>query len=755
MAVTQTPRSRTKRIKRIGLRLPCLLLLVGCAMTDEARFPLDTAFADRMWADVEMARQALALLRIGNSYLSLNAPQKAIPFLQEALRAIRKAGLDYIVVSIPDTRIMEADIHAALSWAYRSAGYPEAGLSDAMRAVRILETSAWRVKAYYLYELKGGYPKDRFGNLIDKVEAWKRISDATRQYAQALGALGWVYLDLGWYNYARSEFQKVLDIGQELQHPQLMALAHSGMGLAAYRQSQFQVAIGHLQEALQLYSRPATVASTRSTLGRVYRAMGSLPEAEEALRSSVAGYEDLRSLLESETLRESFFEDKISTYEVFVLALLDQGKAAEAFDVSERARARAFLDLLGNRVIISRGRNQTLIAEERALRERISALKARPLDSPASGGELEHARDAYQAFLERVRRLDREQASLMSVETLALKEVQALLPEGSVLLEYFVTDEKTLLWTVDRGTFSVTTLPLRREDLANRVQAFRDLIGSRERQAEMRDMAQTLFDQLVRPGLGQRVPKELLIVPHDALHYLPFQALMPARDRYLIQEVPIYYYSSASLMQFTKEKQQSITPGALAVGNPDLDNPTLNLRYAEREAREVQRLFPETTVLVRTEATKQRTRSHLSKHPLVHLATHAELDDQDPLGSALLFRPDGTDDGRLEVQEIFGLNLQASLVVLSACDTALGKLTRGDELTGLTRAFIYAGTPSVINTLWQVNDRASYELMREFYRHLKAGRDKAESLRRAQLATLQRYPHPYYWAAYQLTGEPR
>jgi CHAT domain-containing protein len=107
------------------------------------------------------------------------------------------------------------------------------------------------------------------------------------------------------------------------------------------------------------------------------------------------------------------------------------------------------------------------------------------------------------------------------------------------------------------------------------------------------------------------------------------------------------------------------------------------------------------------------------------------------------------------VQEIFGLDLHASLVVLSACETALGKLSRGDELTGLTRAFIYAGTPSVITTLWQVNDRAAFELMWEFYLHLKAGANKAEALRQAQLLMLQRHPHPYYWAAYELIGEAR
>ena len=181
----------------------------------------------------------------------------------------------------------------------------------------------------------------------------------------------------------------------------------------------------------------------------------------------------------------------------------------------------------------------------------------------------------------------------------------------------------------------------------------------------------------------------------------------------------------------------------------------MNLRYAEREAREVQRLYPDSTVLVRQEATRSQTRRHLGSQALIHLATHADLEEDDPLGSALLLRPEGSDTGRLEVQEIFGLDLHASLVILSACDTSLGKLTEGDEVVGLTRAFLYAGTPSVISTLWMVDDRASYELMRAFYQNLRAGQAKGESLRQAQLATLARYPHPYYWAAYQLTGEAR
>jgi CHAT domain-containing protein len=343
----------------------------------------------------------------------------------------------------------------------------------------------------------------------------------------------------------------------------------------------------------------------------------------------------------------------------------------------------------------------------------------------------------------------------MTVEPLTLREVQALLPEGTALLEYFAGGGRTLLWVLRRDRFRAIPLRIGEGELARRVGHFRDLIASRGRSDELREAAQDLYRLLLAPAFAAGSPRDLVIVPHRVLHYLPFHALMSAPDRYLIQDSLISYLSSASLMQFTREKAQPRHAVALAVANPDLGDPTLSLRYAEREAREVQRLYPDSTVLVRQAATRSETRRHLASQALIHLATHADLDEEDPLGSALLLRPDGGDSGRLEVQEIFGLNLNASLVILSACETSLGKLTEGDEVVGLARAFIYAGTPSVISTLWSVDDRASYELMRGFLQNLKGGHPKGESLRQAQLATLEKYPHPYYWAAYQLIGEPR
>jgi CHAT domain-containing protein len=160
------------------------------------------------------------------------------------------------------------------------------------------------------------------------------------------------------------------------------------------------------------------------------------------------------------------------------------------------------------------------------------------------------------------------------------------------------------------------------------------------------------------------------------------------------------------------------------------------------------------TVLVQADASEAQVKQVVEAVGLVHFATHAELSETDPLSSAVLLVPGAGEDGRLEVREVFGLDLHARLVVLSACETGLGKLSRGDELVGLQRAFLYAGTPAVVTTLWKVDDRASYELIRAFYDRLDAV-GPVEALRQAQRDVLRTFPHPFAWAAFGVTGAPR
>ena len=675
--------------------------------------------------------QAVALDLLGEIHLGLGMPEKAIPLFEQAVQAARQAT----------NPRLEANGHSGLSKAYRRLGNLPQALAHGQKAAETLHN---------LLQMRS----------VDwnrSAEGRRRLQVLEGNYADSLAwDVGQIHLALRQWQPARDAFEKVLAIGTRLQFRRVVMMGRWGLGTVAVQQGDFAAAAAHLEDALRQSPPPSLLGRIESTLGRAYRGMGKLPEAETALRRAMAQVEDLRDLLQSEELRESFFEDKIGIYEGLVLVLLGQGKAEEAFDVGERARARAFLDLLGNRVTLSRGRDQALVAEEQALRQRIHALRSQPEESPTLRRDVEAARQAYQAFLERVRQADREHASLMTVEPLRLAQVQALLPEGTLLLEYFVTEQdRTVLWVVDRHSATARTIPLGRAAVAKMVHEFRDLIASRDRQADFERVAQRLYAQLVRPGLAGRQPRELLIVPHDALHYLPFQSLMSGPGRYLLQDVPLYYSSSASLIQFTRAKAQGGPPSFFALGNPDFQDLTLSLRYAKREAQGITGLFPGSTLVTGPGATKAALRDATKTHTILHLATHAEFDEADPLGSALLLAGPPGGENRLEVQEVFGLDLQASLVVLSACETGLGKLSRGDEVTGMLRAFIYAGAPSVITTLWQVNDRASYELMEQFYQNLKGGANKAEALRTAQLAIMQKYPQPYYWAAYQLTGEPR
>jgi CHAT domain-containing protein len=338
----------------------------------------------------------------------------------------------------------------------------------------------------------------------------------------------------------------------------------------------------------------------------------------------------------------------------------------------------------------------------------------------------------YDAFVGTAIPEHKEQASLMSVEPLKLKEFQALLEPGQTLIEYFVTPDKTLLWVVERDRLKAMVMSLTQKDLEQKVDVLRKSIAELKPLREYRSLARNLHDLLVRPALSSTRGKELIIVPHGVLHYVPFQALYSAEGRYLVQDYSISYLSSASLMQFTKAKRRAMGQQVLAVGDPVFEASNVALPMAELEVAEIRRLYPQSSILTRAEATEERVKALAGNHDVLHFATHAELNKDDPLASAVLLSKGEKDDGRLEVREIFGMDLKASLVVLSACETGLGQLSSGDELVGLTRAFIYAGTPSVVASLWKVDDASTAALMSSFYRNLKS-QSKVESLRQAQL----------------------
>jgi len=515
---------------------------------------------------------------------------------------------------------------------------------------------------------------------------------------------------------------------------------HRGMGEIYLQQKNFPQALESFIKALSIAENqgyPSEIRWASDRIGDILRQTGKPADALSYYQKAIQQIESTRSLLESADYRQSYFEGALDTYVKMMNALLLARKFREAFDYTEKARSRAFLDVLGSKVQLSRLKGG-LLEEERSLQERIASTKARVSDE-ATGADrdvfrrqLAEAERAYNAFLAKVRKQDKEQASLMTVEPLTLKGVQELLDPGVTLLSYFVTSENVRIWVIDKDRMNYVRANIPRKLVATWVKSYRDTNFSLGEKEKSDELSVALYQLLIQRVLPFVRGKQLIIVPHDVLHYLPFHALLSSDGKYLIEKYPIYYLSSASLLQFTKEKRKAMGEKVLALGNPDLGDPKMSLQFAELEAKEIQGLYPQSTVLLKREATEEKGKGLSPQHDIVHFATHAELDENDPLSSAVLLAKDGKEDGRLEVREIFSMDLKANLVVLSACETGLGKLSSGDELVGLTRAFIYAGTPSVVASLWKVEDSSTAKLMASFYRNLKT-MSKVEALRQAQL----------------------
>jgi CHAT domain-containing protein len=292
------------------------------------------------------------------------------------------------------------------------------------------------------------------------------------------------------------------------------------------------------------------------------------------------------------------------------------------------------------------------------------------------------------------------------------------------------------------------TLPVLSGDLQKRLAEFRNLIGAHR---DVGPQAAELYRDLFAPLERQVRHRNLIIVPHGVLHFLPFAALWDGKRRsYLGDAYALSYAPSATALKFARQRKAQAVGPVLVVGDPDGSLPQSAL-----EARAVSHLYGDEPLIGRA-ATKDVVIDRAGQAGILHLAAHAVLNPVNPLFTRIELAPDGEQGGGLEMHEVFGLDLsRTGLVTLSACSTQMGKLSAGDELEGLTRAFLYAGTPAVLASLWNVEDESTAFLMTKFYTHLRRGTGRAESLRLAQMETRKRFPHPYQWAAFVLTGDGR
>ncbi len=492
-------------------------------------------------------------------------------------------------------------------------------------------------------------------------------------------------------------------------------------------------------------------------LARLQNDAGNSARALASYQHALATIEGLRAEIKLDQLKDGFLADKMDVYYGLVSLLVNLGKNDEAFAVAERSRSRNLIDILGRQRLSLKGSvDQELYDRQIRLKERmeeqenLSLQAATPKERARYSSTLEKLRGDYQDLLIDIERKRPELLALVKVNPTTLDDIQKLLEPGVILLSYYQLPERLLLWKIERNRTSLIIRNIPARELSAKIASYRRMLQNLE---PLEKQSREMYDLLVAESLAGSDPyRSVGIIPHGSLHYLSFATLNDGRD-YLIDRQKLFYLPAASVFKYTlsrrsPEKKQLI----LAVGNPDLGSAAFDLPFAEREAGTLRWNYPDVTTLTRERATESWIREHISEFGVIHIASHGEFDPLNPLFSAIRLTKDGKADGRLQAEEIFGLDIRADLVVLSACQTGLGDIRSGDDVVGMNRAFIFAGTHSLMSTLWRVSDVSSAIMMKQFYRnYLIYG--KAESLTRAMQHVKNRYPHPGYWGAFLLTGD--
>lgn len=425
-------------------------------------------------------------------------------------------------------------------------------------------------------------------------------------------------------------------------------------------------------------------------------ALGDKRAAADALTEALASLDNVRAQFRSEEIKLGLFSDLQTLFERAIGLYLDLGDAQRALDASEKSRARAFLDAV-------RGR------------------------APVSAS---------------------------SLSTVDAASVQKVLAPDERLLQFHALADRLAVWVVSHDAVRVVVLPLPRAQLGAQVEELRTAITNGRRAAIA--LADKLGSELIAP-LGLNGDERLIVVPHGPLHYLPFQALRTG-GAYLIEKHRIAIVPSMSIAAQLVARRSRAPADVVAFGNPKIA-PKYDLPGADREVAQLVNVFKGTsTSFVGAEATKTRFKEEAPRARVLHVAAHAEADLIDPLHSRILLANENQRQNFLEANEVLALDLsQVSLVTLSACESALGRIASGDEVLGFPRSFLSAGADAMIASLWPVADDATALLMNTVYEQLRSGADLQSAMRAGQLAVLRqpKLSHPFFWAPFNLIGNWR
>jgi CHAT domain-containing protein/Tfp pilus assembly protein PilF len=737
----------------------------------------------------DRATEATTLNNIGGVYSDLGEKQKALEYHTQALAIIRAVG----------DRGSEATLLNNIGGVYDALGEKQKALEYYTQALAIIRAVGDRASEATLLSNIGAV----YSALGEKQKALEYFTQALALHravgdrdgeATTLHNIGKVYFDLGEKQKALEYFIQALSIFRSvgLREREAMALA----GVAAIERDR-----GNLGEA-------RTRIEAALDLIEAVRAQAPGPELRATF---LASYRDYYELYIDLLLRQHEREPDTGHDRVAFQAS-ERARARSLLELLTEAR----VDVRQGIAPELKERERAVHARLSAIQSRLLQAYQQPRPDAAQIAALEaefKRADAEREQVEwEIRRRHPRYAELQYPTPVGVSAVQGMLEEGTALLEYVLLRENGVVFVLTRKEFRAVRLGSA-QTIREYVEKLREAVAAGPRRGAFSNYvlhARWLYQELVQPVEAWIEGKrELIIVPDGILYYLPFELLLtsaegmggdPRRLPYLVRKYAVRYVPSASVWVGRPEAERREWEKTLvAYADPvygDMEGAVREawrsafgelaklprLPHSRREVQQIARLYPAADVVLRVgqEAREERVKSgEAERARYVHFAAHGVLNENKPEYSGIVLtlgapsalatragetaqraeperagqREESAEDGLLQVYEVFNLRLNAEVAVLSACETGLGKEVRGEGMVGLTRAFLYAGAEAVVVSLWKVMDPATAELMVRFYRHLRAGRKKAEALRQARLEMLDQYAHPYYWAAFVLVGK--
>lgn len=712
----------------------------------QGREDLTLALANRL-LKTDPANRALYLFERGVAYSTLNEGPAARQAFDEALPLAEAAG---------NLKLM-AQIHRHLGlWCWR---YQR----DFRRTIEEYEqalTYARRAKAWRMVVLT----EITYGNPFRNKEV-SRLSEALRHYDAGL----------------------IIARREHMHHE--IAYLLKNMGDVYRQQGDLERAGSALTEAMQIAEKRGVYEirwMTRNQLGMLIRDRDPVT-AERYFREAVEIIESQQSDVLLEDFRPGALAASLrfaNPYDQLIDLLSAQHRPEEAFFAAERERGRAFLETLSaGRAALARDVPKEFSAAERQILDRIKtaqALLRTDALSDAKRADLVASVGRHEAELRDLRlKLAVERPGVAHARYPKLwqtGELQSkLLASDESLLSFYLGADRSYAWVLTHDRLSTVTLPAEKEiERAVRaaLEELRDPLA--QNRTALAALSRVLsIDRIARLAAGPR----LVLVPHGILYDVPFEALVDDRGRPLVERFAMSYAASASSLAFLRSGPQKASGPMtlLAVADPivggkemastrQVDLAHMNLLepvpHSADEVQQIALLFGQSArVLERSHATLSELGRRLEETRILHFATHGLIDETRPERSGLVLTADPPrDDGLLQARDIYSLHLNADLVTLSACETALGQNVTGEGIIGLTRAFFYAGARSVVASLWDVEDMATARFMQRFYANIQRGQPIDIALQRAKLDFIHSggtTSNPFYWASFVVSGNAR